>query len=99
MPLRRGRIWLAEGQFRSATKGIQQVRLCHTFSPSSARFDEPNLVSAGGLVPVFALAERVGLRRLVDEHLTVPSDRGAHAGAKVAALVAGWSAGRTASRT
>jgi hypothetical protein len=93
MPLRRGRIWLAEGQFRSAAKGIQQVRLCHTFSPSSARFDEPNLVSAGGLVPVLALADRVGLRRLVDEHLTVPTDRGAHAGAKVAALVAGMVAG------
>jgi hypothetical protein len=62
MPLRGGMIWLAEGQFRSATKGIQQVRLCHTFSPSSARLDEASLVSAAGLVPVVALAERVGLR-------------------------------------
>ena len=50
-------------------------------------------MSAGGLVPVLALADRMGLRRLVDEHLTVPSDRGAHAGAKVAALVAGMVAG------
>jgi hypothetical protein len=75
------------------------VRLCHTFSPSSVRFDEPNLVSAGGLVPVLALADRVGLRGLVDEHLTVPTDRGAHAGAKVAVLVAGMVPGRTASRT
>ena len=58
-----------------------------------ARFDDPNLVSAGGLVPVLALADRVGLRRLVDEQLTVPTDKGAHAGAKVAALVAGMVAG------
>ena len=93
MPLRRGRIWLAEGQFRSATKGIQQVRLCHTFSPSSARFDEASLVSAAGLVPVVALAERVGLRSLADARLTVPTDRGAHPGLKVVALVAGMVAG------
>jgi hypothetical protein len=50
-------------------------------------------VSAGGLVPVLALAERAGLRALADEQLTVPSDKGAHAGAKVAALVAGMVAG------
>lgn len=32
-------------------------------------FDDPNLVSAGGLVPVLALAESAGLRDLADEHL------------------------------
>jgi hypothetical protein len=69
------------------------MQLCHTFSSSSARFDEPTLVSCAGLVPVLALAERVGLGRLVDEHLTVPTDKGAHAGAKVTALVAGMVAG------
>jgi Transposase DDE domain group 1 len=93
MPLRSGRIWLAEGQIKLATKGIQQVRLCHTLSSSSACFDEPGLVSAGGLVPMLALAGRAGLRRLADEYLTVPTDRGAHAGAKVASLVAGMVAG------
>jgi Transposase DDE domain group 1 len=91
--LRRGMIWLAEGQIGSATKGIQQVRLCHRFARSSAVFDEPNLVSAAGLVPVVALAERVGLRRLADARLTVPTDRGAHAGSKVVSLVAGMVAG------
>jgi hypothetical protein len=50
-------------------------------------------VAAGGLVPVLALADRVGLRALADEQLTVPSDKGAHAGSKVAALVAGMVAG------
>ena len=59
----------------------------------SARFDDPSLVSAGGLVPVLALADRAGLRRLAGEQLTVPTDKGAHAGAKVAALVAGMVAG------
>jgi hypothetical protein len=52
-------------------------------------FDDPNLVSAAGLVPVLALADGAGLRRLADEHLSVPTDKGAHAGLKVASLVAG----------
>jgi len=60
---------------------------------AAAAFDEPNLVSAAGLVPVLALAQRCGLHGLADEHLSVPTDKGAHAGAKVASLVAGMLAG------
>jgi hypothetical protein len=56
-------------------------------------FDDPNLVSAGGLVPVLALAESAGLGALADAHLTVPTDKGANAGLKVASLVAGMVAG------
>jgi hypothetical protein len=56
-------------------------------------FDDPNLVSAAGLVPVLALAESAGLRELADEHLSVPTDKGANAGLKVASLVSGMVAG------
>ena len=56
-------------------------------------FDDPNLVSAAGLIPLLALADRAGLRRLVEEHLSVPTDKGANAGLKVASLVAGMVAG------
>ena len=56
-------------------------------------FDEPNLVSAAGLVPVVALAEAAGLARLAQQHLSVPTDKGANAGLKVASLVAGMVAG------
>jgi hypothetical protein len=56
-------------------------------------FDDHNLVSAGGLVPVLALAEPAGLRDLADEHLSVPSDKGANAGLKVTSLVGGMVAG------
>ena len=56
-------------------------------------FDEPNLVSAAGLVPVLALAEVTGLARLAQQQLTVPTDKGANAGRKVASLVAGMVAG------
>ncbi len=56
-------------------------------------FDDPNLVSSAGLVPVLALADRAGLRQLVDERLSVPTDKGANAGLKVCSLVAGMIAG------
>jgi DDE family transposase len=69
------------------------VQLSHTLRASSALFDDPNLVSDAGLVPVLALAESAGLRDLADEHLSVPTDKGANAGLKVASLVAGMVAG------
>ena len=56
-------------------------------------FDDPNLVSCAGLVPMVALARSAGLHRLADEHLSVPTDKGAHAGLKVTSLVAGMVAG------
>lgn len=65
----------------------------HTCSALSAAFDDANLVSAAGLVPVMRLAERAGLMHLAAKHLTVPSDKGANAGAKVSSLVAGMVAG------
>jgi hypothetical protein len=50
-------------------------------------------VSAAGLLPVMRLAETAGLRRLADTWLSVPTDKGANAGAKVQSLVAGMVAG------
>jgi len=69
------------------------MQLSHRSSSVSARFDEASLVSAGGLVPVLGLADRAGLRALAEQQLTVPTDKGAHAGSKVTALVAGMVAG------
>ncbi len=59
----------------------------------SATFDDPNLIGSTGLVPLLRLAEKAGLAALADEHLSVPSDKGAHACAKVSALVAGRESG------
>jgi hypothetical protein len=59
----------------------------------AASFDEPNLVSAAGLVPVMRLAAQAGLDALAGELLSVPTDKGANAGGKVSALVAGMVAG------
>lgn len=69
------------------------MRLSHTFGRTSMAFDDANLVSSGGLVPVLALAESAGLRDLADEHLSVPTDKGANAGLKVASLVGGMVGG------
>ena len=69
------------------------MQLSHTRPVASAIFDDPNLVSCAGLVPIAALAQKCGLATLAEEHLTVPTDKGAHAGAKVSALVAGMVAG------
>ena len=69
------------------------MKLSHTLSATSAVFDDPNLVSSGGLVPVLALAESAGLGALADEHLSVPTDKGANAGLKVSSLVSGMVAG------
>jgi hypothetical protein len=41
------------------------VRLLHSLARTHASFDNPNLVSRAGLVPVMALAQRAGLTDLV----------------------------------
>jgi len=69
------------------------MQLSHTAAARSAVFDDPNLVSSAGLVPLLALAESAGLHALAHDHVTVPGDKGANAGLKVASLVAGMVAG------
>ncbi len=69
------------------------MQLSHTRPVASARFDDPNLVSCAGLVPIAALAQQCGLSLLADEQLSVPTDKGSNAGAKVSCLVAGMIAG------
>lgn len=65
----------------------------HAPAAVSAVFDDPNLVSTAGLVPMLRLARSVGLDELTRSRLSVPTDKGANAGAKVMALVAGMLAG------
>ena len=69
------------------------MRLSHTLPVAAARFDDPNLVSAAGVVPVMRLAAEAGLADLAAGLLTVPTDKGANPGGKVTALVCGMVAG------
>ena len=45
------------------------MRARHTAAAVSATFDEPNLVSCAGLVPVLRLAERAGLHAAADRRV------------------------------
>ena len=69
------------------------MRRSHTAPVAAARFDDPNLVSAAGLVPLMRLAAAAGLGELAGELLTVPTDKGANPGGKVTALVCGMVSG------
>lgn len=67
--------------------------LSHIFPIASATFDEANLIGTTGLVPMMKLAQNAGLATLAEEHVRLPTDKGANAGAKVFSLVAGMMAG------
>jgi hypothetical protein len=69
------------------------VRLLHALAKTRASFDDPNLLSHAGLVPLAALAERAGLRDLAAAHVRPAGDCGANAGLKTACLAAGMAAG------
>jgi hypothetical protein len=69
------------------------MRLSHARRAISVRFDDPNLVSCGGLAAVLAVATRCGLATLLGERLRIAAKGGANATAKVLALVAGMIAG------
>ena len=69
----------------------------YTFTAGSAVFDEQNLVSAAGLVPVLELAEQTGLSELIDEHVHLPSTRvksgAVNPAGKLTAIVAAMACG------
>ena len=68
----------------------------HAATAVDVVFDEPNLIADAGLVPVIALAERIGLPDLVAEHVAITdaaNSAGANPVAKVMSVVAGMVAG------
>ena len=69
------------------------MRLLHGQAKIHATFDDPNLVSRAGLVPVMALAQRAGLGGLVAEHVRIGHRCGVNAHLKVPCLTAGMVAG------
>jgi len=69
------------------------VRLLHGLAKTCATFDDPNLVSRAGLVPVMALAQRAGLADLVAEHVRIGHRCGVNAHLRVPCLAAGMIAG------
>jgi hypothetical protein len=58
-----------------------------------AAFDDPNLVSCAGLVPVMRLADQVGLHDAVAGRVRLPTDKGSNPAGKLATIIAGMLAG------
>jgi hypothetical protein len=69
------------------------VRLRQDAPVVRATFDDPNLVSCAGLVPVMRLAQAVGLPAAVADRVHLPGDTGCNPAGKVATIVAGMLAG------
>ena len=69
------------------------MRLSHDPLKTHASFDDPNLVSRAGLVPVMAPAGRCGLADLAGEHVKIARRAGVNAHLKIPGLVAGMAAG------
>jgi hypothetical protein len=67
--------------------------LLHDLTKIHATFDDPNLVSRAGLVPVMALAQRAGLGELAGEHVRIGHRCGVNAQLKVPGIVAGMIGG------
>jgi hypothetical protein len=67
--------------------------LLHELAKTHVSFDDPNLVSRAGLVPVMALAQRAGLGDLAGEQVRIARPCGVNAQVKVGCLVAGMIAG------
>jgi hypothetical protein len=75
------------------------VKLSHAWSKATPLFDDENLVSDAGLVPVMALAEQAGLSELVAEKVDLISmvprvaSAGANPAGKLTSIIAGMAAG------
>ena len=73
------------------------MQVSHSFAADSAVFDDGNLVSCAGLVPVMTLAEQTGLIELLDSRIHIAEPRIASGSAnpapKLATVIAGMCAG------
>jgi hypothetical protein len=73
------------------------VRVSHRFTAGSARFDEDNLVSDAGLVPLLGLAEQTKLPEIIAEKVSIMTSRiksgAANPAPKLLGVIAGMCAG------
>jgi hypothetical protein len=73
------------------------VKVANEWSRATPLFDDPNLVSCAGLVPVMALAESAGLSELIEQKVTLGATRvksaGVNPAGKLTAIIAGMAAG------
>lgn len=73
------------------------MQVSHTFAAASAVFDEDNLVSCAGLVPVMTLAAQTGLSELLADKVCIPAPKiksgSANPSPKLTTVIAGMCVG------
>jgi len=69
------------------------MRLLHGASRTRALFDDPNVVSCAGLVPVMGLAQSCGLHGLLAALVHLGTSIGTNPAGKITAIVAGMVTG------
>src|ERR687897_1614762 len=89
--------WLLRRTDQASGGEALSVRVSHRFTAGSARFDEDNLVSDAGLVPLLGLAEQTGLAEIIAEKVSITTPRiksgAANPAPKLLTVIAGMCAG------
>src|SRR3954465_7146675 len=82
---------------RPSGREALSVRVSHRFTAGSARFDEDNLVSDAGLVPLLGLAEQTGLAEIITRKVSIKTSRiksgAANPAPKLLTVITGMCAG------
>src|SRR3954467_4400995 len=89
--------WVLRRTDPPSSREALSVRVSHRFTAGSARFDEDNLVSDAGLVPLLGLAEQTRLPQILAEKVSITTSRiksgAANPTPKLLTVVAGMCAG------
>src|SRR3954449_6936442 len=67
--------WVLRRTDQRSSREALSVRVSHRFTAGSARFDEDNLVSDAGLVPLLGLAEQTRLPQILAETVSITTSR------------------------
>src|SRR3954470_20757012 len=89
--------WVLRRTDQRSSREALSVRVSHRFTAGSARFDEDNLVSDAGLVPLLGLAEQTRLPQIIAEKVSIKTSRiksgAANPAPKLLTVIAGMCAG------
>src|ERR671912_29335 len=89
--------WVLRRTNQPSLREALSVRVSHRFTAGSARFDEDNLVSHAGLVPLLGLAEQTGLAEIIAGKVSITTPRiksgSANPAPKLLAVIAGMCTG------
>jgi hypothetical protein len=67
--------WVLRRTDQPSSRKALSVRVSHRFTAGAARFDEDNLVSDAGLVPLLGLAEQTGLAEIITGKVSITTPR------------------------